>query len=78
MANEVFSSLVEGLLDITPERKKIVSHFFTPKAGSFSFIFCNIAIFFKISVFLFDLFTNKARKLKVAVSNQAKASLTKP
>ena len=27
--------------------------------------------------FLFDLFTNKARKLKVAESNQAKGSLTK-
>ena len=28
--------------------------------------------------FLFGLFTNKARKLKVAESNQSKASLTKP
>ena len=27
---------------------------------------------------LFDLFTNKARKLQVAQSNQAKASLIKP
>ena len=37
-------------------------------------IFC---IFLNIS-FLFDLFTSRARKLKVAVSNRAKASLTKP
>ena len=28
--------------------------------------------------FLFDLFTNKARKLKVAELNQAKASLNNP
>ena len=32
---------------------------------------------FKIS-FLFDLFTNKAINLKVADSNQVKASFTKP
>ena len=32
---------------------------------------------FKIS-FLFDSFTNKARKLRVAESNQDKASLSKP
>ena len=30
------------------------------------------------AVFLFDLFTNRARKLKFAASNQANASLTKP
>ena len=43
--------------------------FFTAKSGSFAFNFCNQ---------FFYLFTNKARKLKGAESNQAKASLTKP
>ena len=44
---------------------------------SISFKFCNIANFQIISS-LFDLFTNQARKLKFAESNQAKARLTKP
>ena len=48
---------------------------FTAKSGSF-LKFCNILQLFKISVF--NLFTNEARKLKVAESNQAKASLTIP
>ena len=42
------------------------------------FLLQNFAIFFKISIFLFDLFTNKARKLKFSESIQAKARLTKP
>ena len=54
----------------------MVFNFFTAKPGSFCFKFCNILQILKI--FLFDLFTNKSRKLKVAESNQAKASLTKP
>ena len=41
-----------------------------------TFKVCNIFQIFKLSVFLLDLFINKARKLKVAESNQAKASLT--
>ena len=53
----------------------VLNIFSTEKSENFSFKY---AIFFKISVFfLFDLFTNKARKLKVAKSNHAKASLTK-
>ena len=51
-------------------------NFFTAKSESLSFKFCNILQIYKIPVF--DLFTKKARKLKVAESNQAKASLTKP
>ena len=46
------------------------------KSGVFFKFFLMLQIF-KISVFLFDFFTNKARKLKVAESKQAKASLTK-
>ena len=61
----VFSSLAE--------RQKIVLNIFTAKSGSFSLIFA-----IKNICFLFDLVSNKARKLKVAELNQAKASLTKP
>ena len=46
-----------------------------------TFFYCILqcfASFLNIVFFLFDLFTNKARKLKVTQSNQAKASLTKP
>ena len=39
--------------------------------------FCNILQIFKIAVFLFDLFTNKARNPEVEESNQSKAILTK-
>ena len=46
------------------------------------FFRCQIWKLFKkfaiLCKFLFDLFTNKARKLKVAESNQAKAGFTKP
>ena len=48
---------------------------FAAKTGCF-FKIRNILQFFKTLVF--DLFTNKARNLKVAESNKAKASLTKP
>ena len=44
-----------------------------------TFRVCNILQIFKISeFFLSDLLTNKARKLKVLESNQAKVILTKP
>ena len=68
-----FSILADQLLDIIAERKTVLN-FSTAKSGSFSFKILQI---FKISV-LFDLFTNKARKLKAAESNQASASLNKP
>ena len=61
------------------QRDKIVLNmFFNEKSGNFYFKFCNILQIFKISVFLSDLFTNKARKLKDAESNLAIVSLTKP
>ena len=65
-----FLSLTDGLPDITPETKIVdgFERFFTTKSEIF-FKFCNI--------FLIDLFTNMVRKLKVAESNQAKASLAK-
>ena len=70
-----FSILADGLLNITPE-KKIVLKLSTAKSASF-FEFCNIWQIFKISVFsLIYLLTRLENK--VAVSNQAKASLTKP
>ena len=65
-----FSSLADRLLNLTPETKNSFEHFH-----------CEIwKPFFQILQisFLFDLFTNKAIKLKVAESNQAKASLSKP
>ena len=71
-----FSSLADGLLDITPETKKIRT-FSLQNLESFLLKFAIFGKFLKIR-FLFDLFTNKARKLKVAESNQANASLTKP
>ena len=46
------------------------------KSGSFLKILQYFSNFIKYQ-FLFDLFTKKARKLKVAESSQAKASLTK-
>ena len=49
-------------------------NFLTAKSGSF-LKFCNFLQVFKL--FFFDLFTNKARNLKFAESDQAKASLTK-
>ena len=59
--------------------KNVLNNFFTAKSGIFSIEVCNVLQIFKISFFfLFDLFTNKARKLNVAQSNQAKANLTKP
>ena len=69
------SNLADGLLDITPEAKNIFEIFHYEIWELFKFaIFCN---FLNIS-FLFDLSANKARKPKVAESNQAKASLVKP
>ena len=67
-----FSSLADGLFDLTTGTKSSFEHFH-----------CEIwKLFFKKKLqnisFLFDSFTNKARKLKVAESNQAKGSLTKP
>ena len=71
-----FLSLANGLLDKTPETKNGFERLLTAKSGNFLFKFCN---FLKYQFFfLFDLFTNKARQLKVAESNQAKASLSKP
>ena len=52
-----------------------LNSFFAAKCGTVSFKFSNILQIFKIG-FLFDLFTNNTRK--IAESNQAKASLTKP
>ena len=50
---------------------------FTANSGSFSFKFYNIMQIFK-ECFLFDLFTNKARKLKVEESSQFSAGFNKP
>ena len=55
----------------------MVLKIFTAKSGNFSFKFCIILQISEISVFIIDLFTNKARKLNVAESNQAKASFMK-
>ena len=68
-----FSSLPYVLPEVTPETK-IVLNFFTENSFPSNFsIFDN---FLNIS-YLFDLFDNKVRKLKIAKSNQIKASLTK-
>ena len=61
------------LPDIESETKTVLN-IFAAKSGSFLKKILKLQIF-KISV---DLFTNKARKLKIAESNQAKASLTEP
>ena len=42
------------------------------------FLYLQFFVSFLNISFLFDLFTNQARKLKVRESNQAKARLTKP
>ena len=71
-----FSSLADGLLEITQETQNSVEHFHCEIWK----LFLNFARFSQISKisFLLDLFTNKARNLKVAESNQAKDGLTKP
>ena len=58
-----FSSLADGLLDLTPETKKLDLKVFTAKSGSFSFKFA-ISKFLKYQFFY--LFTNKARERNVA------------
>ena len=64
-----FLGLADGLLDNTSETKNGFKHF-TAKSGNLSDKFCNTLQFFKLSdFFLFDLFTIKARKLKVAVES---------
>ena len=68
-----FSTVADGLLEITPETNNSFEHFHC-EICKLSFLILQI---FKTS-FLFDLVTNKARKLKVKESNQAKANLTKP
>ena len=70
-----FSSLSDWLLDITPETKIC----FEPSYCKIWKLFKNFSIFCKFLKYqLFDLITNKARKLKVTESNQSRASLTKP
>ena len=59
-----FSSLADGLLDITQERKNTFEQFHCKIWKLFILNFAIFANFLNIS-FLFDLFTNKARKLKV-------------
>ena len=63
-----FSSHADGLPDITPETKNSIEHFYSEFCKLFHVIFCIFLQMFKISFFLFDFFTNKARELKVAES----------
>ena len=68
-----FSSLADGLLSITASQRIILNIFFA-KSGSF---LLNFAIFCKFSKYQF-IYLQKRLENKVAESNQAKASLTKP
>ena len=64
-----FLSSADELLERAIETKMVLNVFFTAKSGNFSLNFAIFCKFSKISVFLFDLFTNMARKLKVAESS---------
>ena len=68
-----FSSLADGLLGITPQIKNSYVH----SLQYLEAFTLNFATFFKFLKYQFYLFTNKARKLKAAESNQAKDSITK-
>ena len=68
-----FSSLADHLFDITPDTENSFEPF---SLRNLEASLLNSISFQNIS-FLFELFTSKARKLKVAESNQAKAGLDK-
>ena len=71
-AQRSFSGLADGLLDINPERK---NSFECSLRNLIDFVL-NFAILQILkNRFFIWFFTNIARKLKVAESNQAKASL---
>ena len=72
-----FSSVADGLVDITPETKVVLDKFLLRNLEASLLIFAIFCKFLSIR-FLFDLFTNKASKLKVEESNQAKANLAEP
>ena len=58
-----FSSLADGLREKIQRQKIFLKMFFTVKCGNFSLEFCTL------SFFLYDLVTNKFRKLEVVESN---------
>ena len=59
---KLFKSWRWGHMTELQRQKMFLNIFFTAKCGNFSFEFCPF-------IFLYDLFTNKSRKLEVAESN---------